>query len=640
VVTVSQRFKRVLRHPLVAWLVCSHLVFFAVLALHGQGNLQSAELFVYDQQRWFQLQEHTKPQRVVVIGIREQDLHSHGWPLTDLFFVRLLEKLIAFEPAVIGVDFYRDIPIAPGTSRLNQLLETQANIIWIYLFQKENLSKGILPPAVLARSEQVGFNDIIPDPGGIVRRGLLFLDNDQDVGTSLSLQLAMEFLKPGGIVIEPGQFNPEHIKLGATTIPPFESNDGGYVNADAGGYQFLLDYKIAQPYTTLTLDDIISGRTSPDFLRGKIVLVGSLAESSNDLFHTPLSRSGDADGQPIHGVQLHATIVDQLLRLALGETVLVRTTADIKETLWIWCWCLLGGLIALKSRGLLSFSLMIACGGAALLTMYYLAMVNGWWIPFVPPAVGGAASGTLLIAYLVGLEKSERNLLMQLFSRHVSGDIAQEIWQRRDEFLDEGRLRPTRLTATVLFTDLKGFTTISEKMEPQLLLDWLNNYMESMATEQMRFGGVIDKYIGDAVMAVFGVPFSGTLQQDIEKNARSAVECALAMGAALDKLNIDWQEKNLPVIGMRVGISTGPLVAGSLGSAQRMDYTVIGDTVNTAARLESFDKNLAAEIPCRILISETTLKLLHGRFLTEPVGEVSLKGKEEKITIYLVKGYA
>ncbi len=635
-----QRTKKLLRHPLTAFLLCSHLVFFSIFILRGHGGFQSAELFIYDQHRRVEQQKNANIQRIAVIGISEQDLHDYGWPLTDQLFLQLLNKLIAVNPAAVGVDIYRDIPIAPGTDQLSQLLRAQPNIVWINLFQKHGLTRGIAPPAILAGSDQVGFNDIIPDAGGIVRRGLLFLDDGKDVAVSLSLRLAMKYLEPMGIVPMPSETNPEHIKLGPSTITPFDSNDGGYVKADAGGYQLLIDYENSRPYITFTLGDILSDAVSLEDFRGKVVLVGSLAESSNDIFHTPLSRSGDMGRPPLHGVGLHATIVDQLLRLAFGESQPIRTTTNVTESVWIWLWCLVGGLVALSARGVLSFSLMIACAGLILLSLSHLAMLNGWWIPFVPPAAGGIGSGALLTAYLSGLEKSERTLLMQLFSRHVSADVAQDIWQRRDEFLVEGRLRPTRLTATVLFTDLKGFTSISENMDPQRLLNWLNNYMESMSEEQMRFGGVIDKYIGDAVMAVFGVPFSGTLEKDIELNALNAVKCALSMSEALDRLNAEWQKNSLPTIGMRIGICTGPLVAGSLGSAQRMDYTVIGDTVNTAARLESYDKNLGAEIPCRILISDSTLKLLHGRFLTERVGEVSLKGKSERITIHLVTGHA
>src|SRR5208283_2020857 len=127
-------------------------------------------------------------------------------------------------------------------------------------------------------------------------------------------------------------------------------------------------------------------------------------------------------------------------------------------------------------------------------------------------------------------EKKERGQLMQLFSKQVSPDIAQALWEQRDDFLAGQRPRPQKLTATVLFTDLEGFSATSEKLEPALLMDWLNEYMEAMATAIMSHQGVIEKYIGDAIMAVFGVPLARTSQDEIKRDARNAVRCALAMG--------------------------------------------------------------------------------------------------------------
>jgi adenylate cyclase len=198
------------------------------------------------------------------------------------------------------------------------------------------------------------------------------------------------------------------------------------------------------------------------------------------------------------------------------------------------------------------------------------------------------------------------------------------------------------LTATVLFTDLMGFTAVAEKRDPQGVMDWLNAYMEAMAQQVIEHGGVIDKYIGDSIMAIFGVPLPRTTEAEISRDALNAVNCALAMETTLMQLNDRWREQDLPTIGMRIGIFTGPLVAGSLGSVQRLEYTVVGDTVNTASRLEGFDKELFApdylSHPCRIIIGEATLCRLGDQFEAQKVGEASLKGKDQKITVYCVSG--
>ena len=208
--------------------------------------------------------------------------------------------------------------------------------------------------------------------------------------------------------------------------------------------------------------------------------------------------------------------------------------------------------------------------------------------------------------------------------------------------MDGGRPRSQKLIVTVLFSDLRGFTSVSEKMDPQALMDWLNTYMEAMAQLVIEHGGVIDDYTGDGLKADFGVPLARTTEAEIGRDAVNAVNCALAMERELNRLNALWQEQHLPTGGMRIGIFTGAVVAGSLGSAQRLKYTTVGDTVNTAARLESFDRDLVdpdvTSSPCRILIGEATLRYVGRQFKTQRVGEASLKGKDQKITIYRVVG--
>jgi len=231
---------------------------------------------------------------------------------------------------------------------------------------------------------------------------------------------------------------------------------------------------------------------------------------------------------------------------------------------------------------------------------------------------------------------------MKLFSRHVSKEVAETIWHQRDQFLDGGRPRSQRLITTVLFTDLTGFTTVSEKFTPEQLMEWLNEYMDAMAQEVSRHGGVIRQYAGDSIVVIFGVPVARQSHEEISQDAVNAVNCALVMEAALLELNRRWRAADKPVTGMRVGIFTGPVVAGTLGSAERSEYVTVGDTMNTASRLESFDKELfppdPETKPCRILIGEPTLGYLGEQFETEWVGNVGLKGKEQKVAVYRVLG--
>jgi adenylate cyclase len=221
--------------------------------------------------------------------------------------------------------------------------------------------------------------------------------------------------------------------------------------------------------------------------------------------------------------------------------------------------------------------------------------------------------------------------------------VARLIWSERDNVFSKGRLRPRRLRGTVLFTDLKGFSTIAEQLEAQDLMRWLNEYFEGLSDLVKQSGGIIMKFNGDQIVAVFGPPRTRTLEES-EVDARNAVRCAIRMRERLVELNAGWAKRAKPQAAMRIGIHTGWLVAGSLGSRQRMEWTVIGDTVNTAARLEHVQKELMpddiAAHGCRILISHRTAKMLDLSFELRRLGKLKLRGKHRRVLVHGVKGFA
>jgi adenylate cyclase len=481
------------------------------------------------------------------------------------------------------------------------------------------------------------------DPGGVVRRGLLFIDDGVTTATAFALRLALLYLQPEGIVLQPDPANPEQLRLGPHTLRPLEAYDGPYAAADTRGYQFLLDFKGWRgSFPAITLTELMSGNIAPEMLRDKIVLIGITAESVKDHFYTPFSR-GLQDDQQTDGVAIHAHIISQLIRLGLGGAAPVKTLNKWQESIWIVIWAALGGLIGLSVRTPWKLCFAIGSGLLALVVFDFSVFLEDWWLPLVPPALAWFIAAVAITAYLSHQETVERAALMQLFSRHVSKQVADGIWRDREQFLDGKRPRPQQLIATVLFADLVGFTAVSEKLSPAELMDWLNECMDPMARQVSTHGGVIEQYSGDAIVAVFGVPIARNDDEEINRDAVNAVSCALAMATVLRDLNRRWLERNRPTTGMRIGIYTGPMVAGSLGGSDRLEYVVIGDTVNVASRLESFDKDLFARSlaePCRILIGEATLIRLGQRFPTEKVGQVSLKGKEERIHVYRVLGHA
>jgi len=234
-------------------------------------------------------------------------------------------------------------------------------------------------------------------------------------------------------------------------------------------------------------------------------------------------------------------------------------------------------------------------------------------------------------------------MLMQLFSRHVSANIALDIWRHRDQFMDGHRPKAQVITGTVFFTDLEGFSAKAETLSPDALLAWLNEYMEVMAALVEKHGGMVNKYMGDAIMAVFGAPIPRLKREEIEEDAANAVRCALAMGAHLDWLNASWAQRGLPTTSMRVGIATGDLVSGTIGGAKRLEYTVTGDTVVTAKRLESAEKQSKhfekVSLSCRVLIAENTYAMLGSQFKVREVGPMQLEGKHRSVRAYVVTGF-
>ncbi len=598
---------------------------------------QGAELRVYDTFLRWRAKNAPDDPRIVLIKITENDISNPklgDWPLWDADLARLLEILEKQGPTAIGVDMYRNLPVPKNGSqltRLNDVLLSNNNIICIWN-PGDAQHHGIAPPPALKPyPERLGINSFTPDYqiDKIVRRGLLYLYDGTDSFPSLTLQLALLYSLSKGVPFE----TEGNLRLGTTVFRPFEKNDGAYVNANAGGYQMLLDFKGPKNFQSYTLTEALTGQIPPGALRDKVVILGVTAEYAMDYFVTPIEYQH-------RGVEVHAQMLSQLLRAALEGNRPLEVWPDWKESIWVFVWCLLGTALGYSVRSPWKFVLLTSACLLALGACAWWSFRAGLWILSATPGTAFLVSAVVVVSYASYYEKTQRGSIMSLFSKHVSREVAETIWAQRDAFLEGGKLRAQEVTATVLFTDLKGYSSLSEQLGPSGVMDWLNEYMNANTRAVIDNGGVVHKYFGDSVMAVFGVPLIRTTEREIKQDAINAVRCALAMEKALLRLNKQWSEKGMQMGSMRVGIYTGPLMAGSLGSADRMEYAVVGDTVNTASRLESFDKDLAdgesGNAYCRILIGETTYKLLDNQFHTKLVGILPLKGKAEKVTIYRV----
>jgi adenylate cyclase len=502
---------------------------------------------------------------------------------------------------------------------------------------------------VLLQRGQVASVDAVVDEDNKIRRGMLYVfPNDGEPVASLGLTLALMYLEAEGITPQPQAIA---LQMSQAVFAPFEANDGGYIAADAGGYQILLNFRgPAQSFHTVSMTDVLEDRIPPDLVRDRIVFIGATASKLRDLFDTPYSGLLSAWRQT-PGVEVQANLTSQILSSVLEGRPSIKTWIDPLEWLWIFGWSGIGATLSWSWRyarettkqSPCSFSIdlrrwtaaSIMLAGGSLFGICYLAFLGGWWIPAVPPAIALVGSAVVMTGYIANIERQERQTVMNLFGRHVTPAIAEAIWCERHLLFKQGRLLGRKMTATVLFTDIKDFSCIAEHTDPEVLMCWLNEYMEAMAGLVLEYGGVVDKFIGDAVMAVFGVPIPRSTPEAITNEAQQAVRCALSMAAALKSLNHKWQVQGYPCAAMRVGIATGTVVVGSLGSSQRLDYTTIGDSVNVASRLESYDKSIGSGV-FRLLINETTYTHIQGKFPTQLLGDVLLKGRKQPTTVYQV----
>lgn len=369
------------------------------------------------------------------------------------------------------------------------------------------------------------------------------------------------------------------------------------------------------------------------WIAGKLVLVGTVVPDA-DRHRTPLSLGR----LPTPGVVIQAQILAQLLDGRMSPVVGGGVVAALAL------------LMAAKGAVLAGLRLANAAMAAAALAGV-LALWGGW---AGMAAMGGPVVAPLVpsLAWLAALgaglglarsrEHASRLALMDLFAAHLSAPVAEEIWRHRAELLAGGRLRPASLEATVLFSDVENFTPASEALGPERLMDWIEAYLEAMTEIITGHGGVVLRFLGDGILAAFGVPLPRRTPEEVAADARRAVQAALAMEAALCRLNQSSGGGAVPEIRIRVGMVTGPVVGGSVGARRHLEYTLMGDTVNTAARLEALAKTVEA-VPgsaCRILAAASTWAHVADMVEGRAVGAVAVKGKRHPVEVYQILGPA
>ncbi len=635
-----------------------------VLSVKHIGGLQQLELMTYDVMQRQRPAPVADP-RILVIGVTERDIQIYQQStLSDQLVANAIQTLQKGKPRVIGLDIYRDIPQGEGWANLLKELKAPnvvsiSNLDWLDSnvnpetgtitlphcksngeVGEVNVDSQAVPPPPCVPVSRIGFNDgLLLDPDNIVRRYYLYGAKDQVGFHSFSLQLALLFLstpsEPARLGVEP-----DRLKLGNAIFPSPRASSGGYQTILDTPYQMLMDYR--QSIRQFSLQELLSGQIPPHLIQDKVVMIGYTAESKKDLFPTPYSvvtpnhaEDGSNQSGLSAGVVLHAQALSQILGVVLDGHQLFWFWSEAGEAAWIFGWAAIAGILAWKLHhplllvpGLMSFWVIL--GG----TSFVIFLTHGW-VPVVAPIFASILSGSGLITYRTQQALRQQQMAIRLLGQSTAPEVAAALWKSRDRLLKSGKLPGQKLTATMLFLDIQGFSTISERLSPELVMDWLNECLTTIVQEVQTHRGIVSKFTGDGLMAVFGVPVARTLESEIAADAQAAVACALGISDRLDLLNQGWQQRDLPPVKMRIGIFTGPVVAGSLGGKDRMEYGVIGDSVNIASRLESCEKD-RQPTPCRILIAKETLVYLQDKFIVESWGPLALKGKHHLVEVYRI----
>jgi len=470
----------------------------------------------------------------------------------------------------------------------------------------------VLTGALAGEKGGSGFFNVIIDADGVVRMVPLALpygrDPDRtnwDMYASVDVEALRLFL---GLKKEQTVLN-----FGGAGVASIDFGNKLSVHPDDLS-RMMVNYRgPARTYLYVSFADAALGKFAPGTFKNKIVLVGASATGIGDLRATPYG------GLDFPGVEIHANMIDNIL----NQTFLVKGGT---QALWDVGFIFLFGiplglwLAVVQPRWMvLGFVLL-----APFTWIVYEAFLRGWWLNYTVPAVFTLIPNVSLVGlYRVLVEEQEKRRVRGAFQQYVSPEVIRRL------LTDPQRVKPRKTEVTVLFSDIRGFTTISESLDAQELAELLNGYLTEMTRIIFTHQGTLDKYIGDAVMAIWGAPF------DEPGHAKRGTEAAIHMLARLGEMQAEWRARGKPVLDIGIGINTGIASVGNMGSALRYGYTAIGDAVNLASRLEGLNKQFGT----RIIVSESTRAALQNeRILVRELDLIRVKGKMKPVTIYEVLG--
>lgn len=468
-----------------------------------------------------------------------------------------------------------------------------------------------LTSALNGNASWTGFFNAPPDNDGVVRRATLVLPygrtekmEDWDFYPSLDLMGARALLGPDAMDVAMfyGPVGISQIRFGQKTS----------IRPDGRG-QIMINYQ--GPWGTFrhySLVEVLEKNYPPAAFQGKLVLVGATATGIGDLRATPFG------GTAFPGVEIHANVIDNILndrflkrgsKQALADALLI---VGFGIPLGIW--------MALVSPRWMWFGIALI---GPLVGVDYYAFLHGWWLNFTVPAMTLTSNVVLVSLYRALIEEKEKRRVRGELNQFVPPEVVRRL------LTNPKLVDPRKTEVTVMFSDIRGFTTISEKIDAQELADFLNLYLSDMSRIVFNRQGTLDKFIGDAVMAFWGAPYE---EPGHENNA---CECALDMMKRVNELQKQWEAEGKPHLDIGIGLNTGVASVGNMGSKSRKAYTALGDSVNLSSRLEGLNKDYGTHI----LINESTYRAVKdSQFVFRELDLIRVKGKLQPVTIYELVG--
>jgi adenylate cyclase len=521
-------------------------------------------------------------------GVSSQSLDEYANQIAYFPFpqVRPLPSAKGETDRVKAIQLYEDLNLVPRGAEANTAIFTEA----------------------VAAKKGVGFFNVFLDADSVVRHLPLAIpygrDPDRanwDFYASLEVQAVRLYRS----------LSDEQVALtyGGSGIVGVEFGKQLFVRTDDISRLLVNYHGPARTYPYVSFANAALKKFPPGTFKDKIVLVGASATGIGDLRATPFG------GIDFPGTEIHANVIDNILN---QKFIMRRGLQALTDVGFIFLFGIpLGIWLAIVQPRwmILGFAFVFPFAG-----IVYWAFLHGWWLNFTVPALFVLVPNVSLVAlYRVLIEEQEKRKVRGAFQQYVSPEVIRRLLS------DPERVKPRKTDVSVLFSDIRGFTTISETLDAQTLAGLLNGYLTEMTRIIFRHQGTLDKYIGDAVMAIWGAPF------DEPNHAERCCLSAVSMLARLGELQVQWCAQGSPVLEIGIGINTGIASVGNMGSSLRYGYTAMGDAVNLAARLEGLNK----EYGTRILISEFTRRALRDdQFIFREIDFIRVKGKLQPVTIY------